>query len=571
MKTVIFKHLAVRDFKGIDEKEIDFSNGVTVIYGQNYSGKTSLLDALYWVLFGKSLTGDTRFGVMPIGNADAIPSVTLALEVDGEPHTLQRQLISNGSKTDCVIDSVPVKVTDYDAWVSDSIMQMDKFKLFSNPVYFASLPWQEQRALFTGFFENLPREDVLNAMYRDDKPVLAEFRTRVEKQRPEDIIEAMKREIKDVETQKAKDQGAAEYLAKEISAAGAVDTAALEAERAELTKQIDEATQIAKNGEDARQKIDTERRTLRQLEQEAEDIDYQIRTKNREKETKIAGIRQLISSTEASIQRKANEWKAAEACEVCTICPTCGQGFPADRVSAGQETKTKMIADIEESGKALRIELDDCKTNLAEAQQIEFPELTRALVEKENAAKKQREVVAQMESACAPAAVSVSGMTIRLAQIAAEITAASKAAEKKTERDELISKIQKAACAIEIRERVKKDAETFIQYRALATVEAANASFERVRIELYDYPKNGEPKPTFRLLYNGVNFQDISSTERVLVGIEINETLKWAFNVSLPTIIDGFESYLSISFDKLPKQSIVSVAILDGEFIVKHI
>lgn len=568
MKEVVFKHLAVRDFKGINEREIEFSDGVTVIYGPNYSGKTSLLDALYWVLFGKSLTGDTRFGIMPIGMDDCEPPcVTLILEVDGEPHTLMRRLL-DGSKTDCTIDSVPIKVNDYDKWVTFIIMHVDRFKLFSNPMYFASLPWQEQRELFMGFFDNLPREDVLNMMQRDGKEVSAEFRIRSEKQKPEDIIEAMKREIKDMNAQKLRDQGAADYLTREISMTKTLDISALEAERDELTRQFDEAEKIAKEGEAARAQVDGERQNLRRMQQEAEDIKYEIRTKNREKETRVAHIRQLIVDTEAKLQRKTAEWKAAEAKPVTTTCPTCGQMFPADRISAGEEAKVKLLADIEAEGKALHEELNEHKAALIDAQKIEFPELTRALVEKEAEIKRQQELVAKIESATTPAPVSVGGITFRLSQINAEITAATKAEGKKAELNELIAKIQKAAAGVEIRERVKMDAEQFIQYRALATVEAVNAQFDRVRIELYDYPKNGEPKPTFKLTYNGVNFGDTSSTERVLLGLEINEYLKKALEVSVPTIIDNFESYISVAFDALPKQSIISIATDDDALSV---
>jgi len=115
---------------------------------------------------------------------------------------------------------------------------------------------------------------------------------------------------------------------------------------------------------------------------------------------------------------------------------------------------------------------------------------------------------------------------------------------------------------------VKKDAEQFIQYRAMATVEAVNNQFSRVRIELYEYPKNGEPRPTFKLLYNGVNFMDTSSTERVLLGLEINDYLKKSLEVNVPTIIDNFESYPSIDYGTLPKQSIVSIATDDEAFSV---
>lgn len=567
MKAIIFKRLSVHDFKGISERTIDFSDNITVIYGPNYSGKTSLLDALYWVLFGKSLTGDTRFGVVPIGKDDATPCVTLTLVVDGEDHTLARRLL-DGSKTDCTIDSAPVKVGDYENWVADNIMPIDRFKLFSNPVYFASLSWQEQRALFTGFFENLPREDVLNLMQREGKEVSTEFRIRSEKQSAENIIEAMKREIRELDTTKSKHQGAAEYLAREISAAGEISVDALKAERDGLMEQFDKAVETANNAQAKLDKLADARRVLHGLQQDAENIKFEIREKDRDKQTKIARIRQLIADVEAKIQRKAIEWKEAEARPVPDMCPTCGQPFPDGTMDAAQQAKDKIIADLEGEGNALRKQINDYKADLTDAQNIEFPELTRALVEKEVEIKKQGDAVKKLESALPAPPKPVHDIRARIDEIGVQIAYASEVEYKKLERKDLLDKIQKLVVGIEIREHVKKDAEQFIQYRALATVEAVNSQFARVRIELYDYPKNGDPKPTFRLLYGGVNFGDTSSTERVLLGLEINDYLKKAMDVSIPTIIDNFESYISIAYDALPKQSIISMATDDDALCV---
>jgi len=100
-----------------------------------------------------------------------------------------------------------------------------------------------------------------------------------------------------------------------------------------------------------------------------------------------------------------------------------------------------------------------------------------------------------------------------------------------------------------------------------------NKHFDKVQIELFKYQKNGNVADTFEIWYKGTKYQDISSTERILAGIEINEFLKQSLEIEVPTIIDNFESYGSISFDSMPKPSIVAVAIkgTDGELTYRSV
>ena len=46
--------IILRDFKNIPEAEVRFSPKVNCIYGSNGAGKTNLLDAIYYLSFGKS-------------------------------------------------------------------------------------------------------------------------------------------------------------------------------------------------------------------------------------------------------------------------------------------------------------------------------------------------------------------------------------------------------------------------------------------------------------------------------------------------------------------------------------
>src|SRR3712207_4242536 len=51
-KNIFLKKLVLRNFKGIKDLTIDFSK-VTNIFGENATGKTTIVDAFTWLLFDK--------------------------------------------------------------------------------------------------------------------------------------------------------------------------------------------------------------------------------------------------------------------------------------------------------------------------------------------------------------------------------------------------------------------------------------------------------------------------------------------------------------------------------------
>ena len=53
MTEIKIKRLVLENFKCHKSLKLDFEGGNASIYGDNASGKTSVYDALTWLLFGK--------------------------------------------------------------------------------------------------------------------------------------------------------------------------------------------------------------------------------------------------------------------------------------------------------------------------------------------------------------------------------------------------------------------------------------------------------------------------------------------------------------------------------------
>nr|DAV84727.1 MAG TPA: chromosome partition protein [Caudoviricetes sp.] len=164
MKTIRLTSLTMIGFRGERERTTTFSPNETIIAGPNGSGKSRHLDAFLWCLFGKDRNGRKDEDVKSYDEAgnttDKAPcEVSLTLSVDGEPLTLRRAYVEEwvkprgqaeevfrGHHTDCYWDDVPVSVTEFGKRLS-ALIDETTFKLLTNPEYFASLKWEDQRAI----------------------------------------------------------------------------------------------------------------------------------------------------------------------------------------------------------------------------------------------------------------------------------------------------------------------------------------------------------------------------------------------------------------------------------------
>lgn len=87
-----FKEMTINGFASIQDLKFSWSgyHGVVILSARNGSGKSRLINALYWVLFGKSLYGsvNTWDHIKPVGYKGT--KVELELDIDGNPYRIVR-------------------------------------------------------------------------------------------------------------------------------------------------------------------------------------------------------------------------------------------------------------------------------------------------------------------------------------------------------------------------------------------------------------------------------------------------------------------------------------------------
>lgn len=151
------------NFKGEKERTTVFNDGQTFIYGANGTGKSRHYDAFLWLLFGKDAQDRQDYEIKTVVDGEPLHKVDSSVRgeftVDGEKLTLRRTLVEDwvkprgqseqvfkGNHTDYEWNGAPVSATEYKQKVRD-IIDDSAFKMLSNPEYFASLPWQNQREI----------------------------------------------------------------------------------------------------------------------------------------------------------------------------------------------------------------------------------------------------------------------------------------------------------------------------------------------------------------------------------------------------------------------------------------
>ena len=180
MKRVILKELSLENFKGIKAFEGSFGD-TTDIYGENGTGKTTIADAFFWLLFDNDSEDKKDFDIKPIDSGGNVmhgleSKVTGTLEIDGRLIILQKvykekwtkrrgesEKVFTGNETLYFVNDVPVKKSEYQDTIKE-IIQEDLFKLITNPLYFSTkLKWQERRNILMQILGDIEEQEVINS------------------------------------------------------------------------------------------------------------------------------------------------------------------------------------------------------------------------------------------------------------------------------------------------------------------------------------------------------------------------------------------------------------------------
>jgi len=168
MREIKIVRLTLENFKCHRHLRLDFGGRNATIYGDNATGKTSIYDALTWLLFGKDSqgNGEKNEEIKPLDSTgavadhQAITSVEAELVAGGETVLLKRtyrevwatkrgysEAVYIGNESEYFVDDVPCKKFVFDEKIKAMVPE-EVFRLLTSVEYFANtLHWQKRRAV----------------------------------------------------------------------------------------------------------------------------------------------------------------------------------------------------------------------------------------------------------------------------------------------------------------------------------------------------------------------------------------------------------------------------------------
>lgn len=398
---MMIKSLALTNFKSIKELTINFSPDVTNIYGANGSGKTTIVDAVNFLLYQKDANGksDTSMrpyaadgelihdidtvvkGVFSDANGDFTLEVVYKEKWTKVSGSAERKL--TGNTTEYYIDGVPKKQADYKAFVAENFKE-PWFSLTSNPNTFPNLKWQEQRKLLMELFGQGVDEEALLA-----QPEFASVAADIKKYGPADLKAKLLKEKKG--------------YAKEI-----IELPARIDERRKSLSSIDDAAKVEADARLVLMKYEKPLEELQQkraailtgvqrsalegkiavLESKLEAIRNvrrdqlakikepflqkaaEIKAKSEGKEEQISILRKQVLNYERSINSRKEDleklgdtWESVDS-EVFsdTECPCCHRPYTEEMLQPVLEqfnqSKSERLEEINQKGMAIKTQLD---------------------------------------------------------------------------------------------------------------------------------------------------------------------------------------------------------------------
>ena len=164
-----YTYLKIENFRGISELEINFKDGLNQIYGDNGVGKTTILDSITWVLFGKNIADKkSGFTISPI--IDGIERNDLETKVKliiNNSFIVERSWKDKKTKLQCGFmengqeNLVSMTQTEFKKILSEKFIDEEEFKALSNINYIPSLKWQELKEFIFNLIGEIKDEEVL--------------------------------------------------------------------------------------------------------------------------------------------------------------------------------------------------------------------------------------------------------------------------------------------------------------------------------------------------------------------------------------------------------------------------
>lgn len=616
----------LENFQGIKEFDLAPEGSNTSVYGDNGTGKSTIYNAFTWLMYGKASTDEKNYTPKTVDShhLNHIVELTVMLD-DGSKLTLKKDFhevyktkkgnadpVFNGHTSDYFIDGVPVSETDFNARLKDLYKSEELAKMLTSYNYFLEdmkVKERRQKLLelcgdvdfntvinsneeLKGFTAVLKKPGDTNSLYtvEEYQAIAAKEKKLIDKKLREipgriDEVEKAKPDVG--EESRAGLEAELELLTRkkaelELNKNAPVDSKIADIKSKIATAKSDYAQAESSYLKHENEKMESDRRAIRELESKVDAIVLEIKTTRRKYDERIENVRFMTQTREKLLK----EFKEASglAWEGDGICPTCGQPLPEEQIEKAKEEfniqKSKKLEDIQKRGKTVS------KDSIAEEQQkadelltildtrkAELEGLQQRITEERS---KLQEIIPfadtesgkaltsevkvlnkELEKAMTSSKDTDSSLDGDIAKVAAEI----RATNEKIAAFALIEK--QNARRIELEEEEKELAQSFeilthglylcdlySKTKAQLLDEKVNSHFKTLRFRLFIEQQNGGIADDCEALIpcsgTYVPFKSANNAARINAGLEVLDALGDFYKVQLPIFIDNSEGCTAI-------------------------
>lgn len=394
--------IIIECFKGIKVFDVRF-NGNTTIKGENGSGKTTVIDALFWLWYDKDSTGRKQFEIHPL-DAATKPIKGLVTRVEAEivfgdkVHILRKELHEDivkrqltGYTTRCWVDEVSMPITRYRAWIAERIDE-DTFKLLSDTGFFnddKKFPWEKRRAVLREFagdvgtpegFEELIA-DMAGRAVKDYQKVLTD-RKKLKTEERDKINTRVDENQKQLKAYASGDMTQWEKVRDTVNATIAQldkDRQAIVDSETERTAKIDKLNGLKTKRTERETALKNDTSTIQKYIDERIEITKSIaaktdgvmdaRTAVRRKKADIDPIRDKIVTATEALQAVGVEYRIVLNADYSkTVCDKCNQTLPPIDIKQLESERPAKLKVIRKKGDEIQAEIQRYNADAAKCE-----------------------------------------------------------------------------------------------------------------------------------------------------------------------------------------------------------
>jgi len=604
---IYLMELRLYNFKGVGEFVFSPGGRDAIIRGDNATGKTTILDAWLWLLFGKDSRGKADFEIKTLKTLDASGEPYRGLEhtVEAVLQTADRTIElakvyrevwkkkrgSNvkhfsGHETRRYIDQVPVKQKDWDARIGELIKE-ETFRLLTDPHYVAGLRWDRRRELIMSacgsvkFHEVVENNNELSRLPEIlGQRTLEDYR-QVVKGRQKEINKRLGEippRIDELQKSDPAEEYTREWLDNKINEVQAsIDSLRASGGKSKLLREYSELQrELADLEAKARKEYDeaagTSRDGLQQLKdqraeksRELRDVSFNLSQKEKDLQQLNERVNELRSQYHAVANNKP---------EPDQTCPTCGQQLPQEQIQEVYERRNReqaeRLREINREGKEKKQAVEGLQGEI-EQLRMRSDKLDQEIASLDQQIEKQELEVVPFEEWKSSWSERIQDGRKRLEEINKELEQADSSGQERldelqgelekwqTERANLQARERSAARIGELQEEEKKlsqeyerlEQEIYLMERfdvekATLLEERINSQFGLVRFRMFHENLNGGIEEDCEITVEGVPYGSLNSAKRINAGLDIIRTLAGHYGVHVPVFADHIESVTNL-------------------------